>query len=139
MCPLYSSGRMPMYVAPIKISAMLTVIISSSSENPRCFLNLIRLFHGGDSDEVEAVFSCSATNRSRSMPRKQRALANGKAFPRDHLTVIIVRESFGEGKTRTSNSGLDVRHTTFGPLIALFRIGSLPKSVHLFPCDNHQK
>ena len=44
MCPLYSSGRIPMYVAPIKISAMLTVIISSSSENPRCFLDLIDSF-----------------------------------------------------------------------------------------------
>src|SRR5947208_14630688 len=46
MCPLYSSGRIPMYVAPIKISAMLTVIISSSSENPRCFLDLIDSFVG---------------------------------------------------------------------------------------------
>src|SRR2546425_6310055 len=119
MCPLYSSGRMPMYVAPIKISAMLTVIISSSSENPRCFLNLIRLFHGGDSEEVEAVFSCSATNPEAGARRGTTCDRQRQSLSSRSVTVIIVGESFGERKTRTSNSGLDVRLTTFGPLIEL--------------------
>src|SRR5712664_2348638 len=101
MCPLYSSGRIPMYVAPIKISAMLTVIISSSNENPRCFLDLIGLFFTGETARrSKTIFSCSATNpESRSTPRNNVRLPMAKLFLAITYRHYRRRDSWGRQNT----------------------------------------